>query len=183
MVQVGQQVDGALTDWVGVDDDAGFAQLVDHLVAAGRRRLVFVGSALRLDPVTKALRGRGLTAAQEPLLDTFDAGWGLAAAARIDLPSVDGVVCGDDATALGVLRGLRKRGVSVPTDVAVTGFDDITFAEFADPPLTTVRHRWDAMADSACGCCSSPRSTARERWRSPVPTLRVRESTPAEPAR
>jgi LacI family transcriptional regulator len=177
MVQVGRQVDGALTDWVGVDDDAGFAQVVDHLVAAGRRRLVYVGSAQRLEAVTKALRGHGLTAAQEPLLGAFDVEWGLAAASRIDLSSVDGVVCGNDATALGVLRGLRKHGVGVPADVAVTGFGDIACAELADPPLTTVRQRWDAMADECVRLLQQPAEHG-PRGVAITPALQVRASTP-----
>jgi LacI family transcriptional regulator len=184
VIQVDRRVDDALTDWVGVDDDAGFAQVVDHLVAAGRRRLVFVSSVLtnysahaRLDAVTKALRRHGLTAAQEPLLGTFEVEWGLEAAARIDLDAVDGVVCGNDAIALGALRGLRKAGVSVPGDVAVTGFDDISFAEISDPPLTTVRQQWDAMADECVRLLLQPAEHG-PRAIAITPTLQIRESTP-----
>lgn len=184
VIQVDRRVDDALTDWVGVDDDAGFAQVVDHLVAAGRRRLVFVSSVLtnysahaRLDAVTTALRRHGLTAAQEPLLGTFEVEWGIEAAARIDLDAVDGVVCGNDVIALGVLRGLRKAGVSVPGDVAVTGFDDISFAEISDPPLTTVRQQWDAMADECVRLLLQPAEHG-PRGIAITPTLQVRESTP-----
>jgi LacI family transcriptional regulator len=184
VIQVDRRVDDALTDWVGVDDDAGFAQVVDHLVAAGRRRLVFVSSVLtnysahaRLDAVTKALRRHGLTAAQEPLLGTFEVEWGLEAAARIDLHAVDGVVCGNDAIALGALRGLREAGVSVPGDMAVTGFDDISFAEISDPPLTTVRQQWDAMADECVRLLLQPAEHG-PRAIAITPTLQIRESTP-----
>jgi LacI family transcriptional regulator len=184
VIQVDRRVDDALTDWVGVDDDAGFAQVVDHLVAAGRRRLVFVSSALtnysahaRLDAVTKALRRHGLTAAQEPLLGTFEVEWGIEAAARIDFDAVDAVVCGNDVIALGVLRGLRKAGVSVPGDVAVTGFDDISFAEISDPPLTTVRQQWDTMADECVRLLLQPAEHG-PRGIAITPTLQIRESTP-----
>jgi LacI family transcriptional regulator len=184
VIQVDRRVEDALTDWVGVDDDAGFAQVIDHLVAAGRQRLVFVSSALtnysahaRLAAVTTALRRHGLTPAQEPLLGTFEVEWGLAAAAHVDLSAVDGVVCGNDAIALGMLRGLRKAGVSVPGDIAVTGFDDISFAEISDPPLTTVRQQWDAMADECVRLLLQPAEHGPRRV-AITPSLQVRESTP-----
>jgi len=189
IIQVDRRVDGALTDWVGVDDAAGFTQVVDHLVAVGRRRTVFVSSELtnysaraRLDAVNAALRRHGLSAAQEPLLGHFEVEWGIAAAGEVDLDAVDGIVCGNDAIALGMLRGLRQRGVTVPNDVAVTGFDDIPFAAIADPPLTTVRQQWDAMADECVRlllqpAAHGPRSIAI------TPSLQVRESTPHPPGR
>jgi DNA-binding LacI/PurR family transcriptional regulator len=49
------------------------------------------------------------------------------------------MMCGNDLLALGAIRAVRERGLSVPDDVAVTGFDDFDFAEFTDPALTTVR--------------------------------------------
>jgi DNA-binding LacI/PurR family transcriptional regulator len=49
------------------------------------------------------------------------------------------IMCGNDQLALGALRAARIRGLRVPDDVAVTGFNDFEFAQFADPPLTTVR--------------------------------------------
>jgi len=55
---------------------------------------------------------------------------------RVDF---DAVFTGDDDAAIGVLRSLRKHGFDVPQDVAVVGFDDLGFAPFLNPPLTTVR--------------------------------------------
>ena len=53
------------------------------------------------------------------------------------------IFCYNDTTAIGAIRAIKKRGLSVPTDVSVIGFDDIPFAEYIDPPLTTVRqHRY-----------------------------------------
>lgn len=185
IIQVDRRVEGSLTDWVGVDDAAGFAQAVDHLVAAGRRRLVFVSAELtnysaqaRLGAVEAALHRHGLVPAQRPLLGSFEVEWGLEAARRVDLAAVDGIVCGNDAIALGLLRGLRKAGVGVPGDVAVTGFDDISFAEISDPPLTTVRQRWDVMADECVRLLLQPADHG-PRSIAITPTLQVRESTPS----
>jgi DNA-binding LacI/PurR family transcriptional regulator len=51
----------------------------------------------------------------------------------------DAVFSGDDDAAIGVLRSLQNHGYNIPQDVAVTGFDDLGFAPFLNPPLTTVR--------------------------------------------
>jgi DNA-binding LacI/PurR family transcriptional regulator len=51
----------------------------------------------------------------------------------------DAVFTGDDDAAIGVLRALHQHGLKVPDDVAVIGFDDLGFAPFLNPPLTTVR--------------------------------------------
>jgi DNA-binding LacI/PurR family transcriptional regulator len=53
------------------------------------------------------------------------------------------VFCYNDLTAIGTIRAIKNRGLRVPDDVSVIGFDDIPFAEYIDPPLTTVRqHRY-----------------------------------------
>ena len=51
----------------------------------------------------------------------------------------DAVFTGDDDAAIGVLRSLQDHGFDVPGDVSVVGFDDLGFAQFLNPPLTTVR--------------------------------------------
>jgi DNA-binding LacI/PurR family transcriptional regulator len=55
---------------------------------------------------------------------------------RIDF---DAVFSGDDDAAIGVLRSLQDHGFRIPEDIAVVGFDDLGFAQFLNPPLTTVR--------------------------------------------
>jgi LacI family transcriptional regulator len=51
----------------------------------------------------------------------------------------DAIFCANDATAMGALEAVRARGLRVPDDVALAGFDDLDFAARLDPPLTTVR--------------------------------------------
>jgi DNA-binding LacI/PurR family transcriptional regulator len=62
---------------------------------------------------------------------------------------VTAVVCGSDLMALGVVRAVRARGLSVPGDVSVVGYDDSVLVGFTDPPLTTVRQAVREMG-TAC---------------------------------
>jgi LacI family transcriptional regulator len=57
----------------------------------------------------------------------------------------DAVFTGDDDAAIGVLRALQNHGYNIPQDVAVAGFDDLGFAQFLNPPLTTVRAPTEAV--------------------------------------
>ncbi|MBV1853212.1 LacI family DNA-binding transcriptional regulator [Catellatospora tritici] len=60
-------------------------------------------------------------------------------------PDVTAVFCANDQQALGLLRALHERGIRVPEDVSVVGFDDIPEAEYLSPPLTTVRQDFDEV--------------------------------------
>jgi DNA-binding LacI/PurR family transcriptional regulator len=59
------------------------------------------------------------------------------------------VVCASDMMALGAIRTARQRGLRVPTDVSVVGFDDSPLIAFTDPPLTTIRKPVPAMGQAA----------------------------------
>jgi LacI family repressor for deo operon, udp, cdd, tsx, nupC, and nupG len=59
------------------------------------------------------------------------------------------VICASDMMALGAVRAVRERGLEVPTDVSVVGFDDSPLIAFTDPPLTTIRKPVHAMGQAA----------------------------------
>jgi LacI family repressor for deo operon, udp, cdd, tsx, nupC, and nupG len=82
-------------------------------------------------------------------LSLFGVEGGQAAAARLLDQGVTGIVCGSDLMALGAIRAVRQRGLSVPGDVSVVGYDDSPLIAFTDPPLTTVRQPVIAMAVAA----------------------------------
>jgi len=126
--------------------------LIEHLIRVhGRRRILFLrgpvnqeDSAHRENGYKSALDENGIPFDDELILngeferdissqvmDEF-----LENGRRVDF---DAVFTGDDDAAIGVLRSLQKHGLSVPQDVAVVGFDDLGFAPFLNPPLTTVR--------------------------------------------
>ena len=64
----------------------------------------------------------------------------------------DAVVAANDSMAIGAIQALRQRGLRVPQDIGVTGFDDLTLARLGNPPLTTVAQPFDRFADLAVRC-------------------------------
>jgi len=65
---------------------------------------------------------------------------------------VDAIFCANDATALGALDTIRARGLRIPEDVALAGFDDLDFAARMDPPLTTIRQGVRDQGAEAVNC-------------------------------
>jgi LacI family transcriptional regulator len=129
---------------IRTDDEAGIEQAARHLAASGHRDIAYLGSGaratnrLRQAAVERVLRetfGRTPKAITLPEHAWMDPD---AVSAALGPRPPDAVVCYDDKLALALLDGLRRRGLSAPRDVAVTGFDDIPFARLANPRLTTV---------------------------------------------
>jgi LacI family transcriptional regulator len=118
--------------------------LVDH----GYRNLVFIGNTVGSpDPEERWLgflaahREAGVTPPDSPLQVGMEQASGAIAANRLlSQPNPPrAVVCANDELAMGVLSVAHSRGVRVPEDLAVTGFDDIPSASVQAPPLTTIR--------------------------------------------
>lgn len=65
---------------------------------------------------------------------------------------IDAIACVDDDSALGVYRKLKSRGIRIPNDIAVTGFDDIDIAANLSPPLTTAKQPYEEMLKKAFDC-------------------------------
>lgn len=133
-------------DSVAAENHATAHALATHLAGSGVRSLVFLGAPDRSPDVAERLAGVRAGAAEagvEVLLHevaTMDEqGGALAAEELCLLPGglPDAVACANDELALGLMTGLRARGVVVPSDLLVTGWDDIMAARYAE--LTTVR--------------------------------------------
>jgi LacI family repressor for deo operon, udp, cdd, tsx, nupC, and nupG len=141
------------------DDDAYAMDLaVRHLASMGHRRIGLAVGPERFVPVirktagfTKAMRTH--VPDQDPtelIVHTlFSVEGGQAAAHHLLGRQVTAMVCGSDLMALGAIRTLRQRGLRVPDDVSVIGYDDSPLMAFTDPPLTTVRQSVGPMATAA----------------------------------
>lgn len=132
---------------VGSDNIAGAARATAHLVRLGRRRIIFLGDTTDPEPVQryagylKALEKEGLAPDPQLLVPAhFEVESAEAAVDALlrDGISFDGVVAASDVIALGAIRALRRAGVSTPGDVSVVGFDNVRFARYATPTLSTV---------------------------------------------
>lgn len=134
---------------VGVDNAAGIAKLVAALVELGHRQIAFLAGPTSLYVARERLAGyrAGLAAAGLPFDDRlvvstgFHREGGELAVDHLlagDAP-FSAIVCANDLLALGALERLAGRGVQVPAEVSVAGFDDIPTATMTTPPLTTVR--------------------------------------------
>ncbi len=131
-----------------VDDGAGIRLAVEHLRGLGHERIAFVGNrdawdmSRRHDTFLATVVAEGLPALDEAtVLVPHTAADGYTATRRLLATRVPftAVICATDSLALGALCALDEAGIRVPRDVSVVGFDDITFAAYATPPLTTVR--------------------------------------------
>ncbi len=147
LVVWGGQLPQPLYCSVGGDNLAGGLQATQHLLAQGRRRLLFLGDAqlpevmLRHQGYLAALQRAGLAAdAQLELPVPFEI---IAARAALDTLLAgplrfDGVVACSDLLALQAVQALRAHGWAVPQDVAVVGYDDLPMASYSDPPLASI---------------------------------------------
>jgi len=131
------------------ENRAGARSLADHLIRGGHTRIAFIAARQPWPMVEQrhlgyreALAAAGLE--PDPSLELFEGIWDAADAGSMvdrllalpDPPTA--VMGGNDLLAIGAMRQARARGLRVPDDLAVTGFNDFAFAEFVDPPLTTV---------------------------------------------
>ena len=182
--------------FVSCDDRAAGEMAVSHLAALGHTRIGLVTGPDRFVPVRRKLAGyrsamHALGVPDKEVTDLialsplFGVEGGDAAASRLLDRGVTGIVCASDLMALGAIRAARARGLSVPADVSVVGYDDSPLIAFTDPPLTTVRQPVRAMSVAAVRALvdeingqGAPNSEYVFR-----PELVVRDSTGAAPAR
>ena len=144
---------------VGSTNFAGGLAATQHLLALGHRRIAYVGG-----PATAACnqaRMHGYRAAMEDAGAAVHDGYVrtgrfryqdgvVGGAALLELPQPPtAVFAGSDETAAGVIEAVRARGLRVPEDMSVVGFDDTQVARFASPPLTTIRQPLQDMGGVA----------------------------------
>lgn len=137
------------------DDEHGIRLMIEHLVGLGKQRFSYVNgpglasNMLRRNAVLAALETCGI----EPRIREYSAGAEGSDFGRIaelvarERP--EALICYDDKMALAMLDALRTRNVDVPGDLAVTGFDGISFAAISNPRLTTVVQPGEALGETA----------------------------------
>lgn len=150
-------------DVVGVDVFAGARMMTEYLITQGHASIALLGGAdssplvvARREGYRRALQDSGIAAKSECIIDGgYDHSTGVRGAAAVaELVSkgeATAVFCVNDMVAIGLVSGLLERGVRIPDDVSVAGFDDIPEAQWISVPLTTVRQK---QYEIGCLCAS-----------------------------
>jgi LacI family transcriptional regulator len=193
-VSVDVEFEGLHSTWVSSDNFQGADLAVKHLMECGHSRIAHIAGPLETTPGRERLAGfrRAIQANglgyDEKLVVYGDFYFESGAKAMDKLLALDepptAVFVASDMMAMGAMRAIQSKGLSIPDDIAVIGFDDIAIAAMAHPSLTTIRqeksqlgelaaeallHQMDSNGD---GAAADPAATQTL----PV-TLVVREST------
>jgi DNA-binding LacI/PurR family transcriptional regulator len=159
IVLVNDQYPGAFVHSVMIANFEGMYAVAEHLLALGHRRIAYLGDqfgyqsdAERLAGYRAALKKAGVAAPAE-LVANGDGEPEAAVAAMEKLLTLaappTAVCCYNDMSALGAMRQIGARGLRVPEDISIVGFDDLFFASYLQPPLTTVRQPMRRMGKMA----------------------------------
>jgi DNA-binding LacI/PurR family transcriptional regulator len=163
----------------------GMEKLTSYLYSLGHRRVGFVGHHAALGPIHERLRvlldaaGRytDLQVGTAADTDTLEGGRRAVRALFASGARSTAIVCVNDVMAVGALRELRERGLRVPEDVSVTGFDNVNLAQFCYPALTTVHIPRDQIGRTICECLMNRENALLEREFVIDPELVLRDST------
>lgn len=194
VVFINGYVDEVDATFISNDDVISMDLAIGHLVSLGHRRIGLAVGPERYVPVIRKIVGfrqsmrvrLGVDHVRDLIeCSLFSVEGGQAAAGALLDRGVTGIVCGSDMMALGAIRAVRQRGLEVPGDVSVVGYDDSPLIAFTDPPLTTIQQAVQAMGlaavrallDEIAGV-GAPRAEFVFR-----PELVVRGSTGQAPAR
>ncbi|WP_434929860.1 LacI family DNA-binding transcriptional regulator [Shewanella sp. HL-SH8] len=135
---------------IGCDNHQGGVIATEHMLQQGRKKIAFLGDSSSRSPEFRdrylghceALKNQNIPLDKQLQFDaisTESSGFDAANALLDKGTQFDAIFAASDLIAIGALRALKKRGVNVPEDVAIIGYDDIPVASFANPPLTTIK--------------------------------------------
>ncbi|WP_428851238.1 LacI family DNA-binding transcriptional regulator [Imbroritus primus] len=135
---------------IGFDNRVAGRQAAEHLLQLGHREFAFISGYLasnqrsqqRYQGLLEAIAAGGGRLPRELVIEAdyaFSEGYRAALQLLESGQRFTALVCGNDYLALGAMAGLRERGLRIPHDMSVIGFNDSEFSAFVDPPLTTIR--------------------------------------------
>ncbi len=140
---------------VGVDQRAGARLAVEHLIGLGHRSIAHLAGPQ--DWFDARERAQGWREAQDEaglehgpdIIGEWTSDFGFEFGRSFDLGDTTAVFAANDQIALGIVHGLIERGIRVPDDISIVGFDDLSDARHFLPPLTTVRQDFAALGELA----------------------------------
>ena len=146
-VIVGRDIQGEKLSCVSTDDRDGMRQVTEHLLSLGHKRIAFVGkssretAAARYEGYCRAMSQAGIPVDPELVIESrYDMDSGERAGGKLtelETPPT-AIAAASDLLAIGIIAGLKGRGLRVPEDVSVTGYDNLHISRFTAPALTTI---------------------------------------------
>jgi len=159
IVLVNGYADNVPAPFFSTDDRAAMRLAVNHLVALGHTSIGLAVGPRRFVPVLRKIEsfvqvmttvtGSADAAAKLIEYSLFGFEGGRSAAGSLIDSGCTAIVCGSDLMALGAIRAGRERGLRVPEELSVIGFDDSPLIAYTDPPLTTIRQPVAALGAAA----------------------------------
>lgn len=138
-----------------VDDCYGISLAVEHLLHKGYRELYYLkdmdtmSARLKCEGFIRELEKCGFKDAKKRVIHTGSSiEGGMQAVERLfaEQRKVTGIICGEDMTAVGVVKALLRQGIRVPEEVAVTGFNNSEYVRICEPQLTTIDNKPELVA-------------------------------------
>lgn len=152
---------------VTVDEDQAAELLIKHITDNGRTNPMYISADLPAHRIRRSALKRAaekygikLHTAESPERDAFEAGMQISKNLNSD---VDALICATDLTAMGALNALCFAGISVPDQIAITGFDDIAVAKQFIPSITTIRQPIEQIVEKAFAAVINVRTTVETR--------------------
>jgi LacI family transcriptional regulator len=142
--------------WVAGDDHRGAAMLARHLAALGHRHIAYLGFSKSRRDEERLAGIRDCLAVLGVALTVYDGGAPsalegerMASSIMLCASHPDALICYNDLMAMGFMKAVQTLGFRVPEDISVAGFDNIDFASYSMPPLTTVDLQSERMGAAA----------------------------------
>ncbi|HBG28623.1 MAG: hypothetical protein A2Y10_00010 [Planctomycetes bacterium GWF2_41_51] len=186
-ILLGRDFCGEKTSCVVYGDFEGAQKAVEHLLGLGHRKIAFVGkcgleaSVRRLNGYKDSLVSAGIDIDEELIIEChtdLESGESAAIAlSKLSSPPT-AVIAVTDLAALGVISGFRKKGIEVPKDVSVVGFDNLSMCGHSIPSLTSIDLERKQISESAMELCLNMLKKHGKGERKQTPCkLVIREST------
>lgn len=146
---------------VGFDNAQAASKLAQHIAHLGHRRIAVINGVTkdndrtseRLVGIKEGLERHGIELSEAMIAESpysiYDGRKACALLLSRNMPAPTAFICGNDILAFGALAECQARGIRVPNDVSVVGFDNIEFSAHANPPLTTINVPAEEMGKSA----------------------------------
>jgi len=158
-ITVGQSIGYSEVDYVDSDNEGGARSAMEYLLRLGHEKVLFVNgpedhvaAIAREHGYRAALDTRGLSSDERYIIHgdfSFESGYEAVRDASITGLEFSAVFTASDLAAMGAITALKEGGIQAGKDASVIGFDDISYASFFDPPLTTVHQPVCEMGEEA----------------------------------